>query len=86
MHTVVSTFIEEKRNKAILNDYIDRYSTKELGQKYSLTPNRCQQIIDKYSRILYYKEKRAERSWPNGIFVYKEFNTGRIGSFLEDSY
>lgn len=86
MHTVVSTFIEGKRNKAILNDYIDRYSTKELGQKYSLTPNRCQQIIDKYSRILHYKEKRVESSWPNGIFVYKEFNTGRIGSFLEDSY
>ena len=94
IHTIVSHFIKNERSKGILNDYIDGYTKEELGQKYSLTPNRCVQIIEKNAKFIRLNEKDIERTRTTEtvdgnikhIFKYREFNSGRVGSWLEDTY
>ena len=93
MHAIVLHFIKNKRSKEMLDDYIDGYTKEELAQKYSLTKSRIMQIIEKNAKILYHTENvgryfvtiekidgKFEPKWS-----FKQYRTGRIGSFLEDT-
>ena len=59
-----------ERNKRLC---LDRVSTKPtykmLSERYSITPDRCKQIFDKYVQLFSYEMRHSEDRWSTEDFI-----------------